>query len=55
MARQIANRAVIEKIEALARVTGLTKTGAVATAVAVVAFGKGSGHPASLNFGDLFA
>jgi antitoxin VapB len=33
MALQIANRAVIAKIEALARVTGLTKTAAVAKAV----------------------
>jgi antitoxin VapB len=33
MALQIANRAVVEKIEALARATGLTKTAAVAKAV----------------------
>ena len=33
MALQIANRAVVEKIEALARATGLTKTAAVEKAV----------------------
>jgi antitoxin VapB len=33
MALQIANRAVIEKIEALARATGLSKTAAVEKAV----------------------
>ena len=33
MALQIANRAVVEKIEALARATGLTKTAAVEQAV----------------------
>lgn len=33
MALQIANRAVVEKIEALARATGLSKTAAVEKAV----------------------
>jgi antitoxin VapB len=33
MALQIANRTVVEKIEALARATGLTKTAAVEKAV----------------------
>ncbi len=58
MAFQIANSRIIEKIDQLAELTGLeapAEEGAAAAYVAFVSYGKGSGHPARLNFGDVFS
>ncbi len=65
---QIANPTVVSKIERLSRTIGAGKTAVVEAAVdrmlaqvitvdtsAFVAYGKGSGHPAGSNFGDIFA